>query len=650
MDFMRTRKLARRTLLTVALSTASFISTPDSEAIGFESAVRTSASGIQLVQYQSGQPAANNGQPNPGVTAELKRMFEENGQPMPSMNPQDLPNGQVHQTNPVRPTQRPGMPQTGVPQSNMQQTGMQQANSTSPARTQQPAKKNFLQKFLGKVSGQDKKASEAAVLPPTPPGYVEPPPAPPAGTNRTAQVQNNRPTMQGQQTMSQGRPSGGQQLQNGQQSPVNGPNRSTSNVAARPATSSKVLPRSAGQPAPPNGSSVPARTAQAGPASGPTQVVSRPTQPVPAVPAVPGKATTARRMAPPQPIAKSPQYVQPGTAPSFMSSTSAEKPAPAKPTVKPNSAASPALTIPKADDGFEDPFNESEMTADVTDSLDLDSIAQKPAATNTAAAELNRNPLTGVRLEETDAELFEADLKRTPSLPNSQSSTQVSEGKLLEAGVPVPPVEEFGNSLPAIELPAVEDLNTAAAVGTATIPDVSFPELDAQDFAESNGKQSASSDAAEVELPPVDFKESEVAPLKSVDAERLEQVAEQDRRVRQQRMIQSRAGQSGFKGFCPVELRDRRELIDTNAEFTATFGLQTYSFSSAAAKTAFEADPSRYAPAAGGSDVVLLVNSGEEQPGMLDYALWYRDRLYLFRSRETMAMFNQDPLRFANQY
>ena len=99
-----------------------------------------------------------------------------------------------------------------------------------------------------------------------------------------------------------------------------------------------------------------------------------------------------------------------------------------------------------------------------------------------------------------------------------------------------------------------------------------------------------------------------------------------------------------------MELRDRRVLVDVNPDLTTTFGLQTYTFSSTECRAAFEADPSRYAPAAGGRDVVLLVNSGEEQPGMLDYALWYRDRLYMFRSRETMAMFNQDPLRFANQY
>ena len=99
-----------------------------------------------------------------------------------------------------------------------------------------------------------------------------------------------------------------------------------------------------------------------------------------------------------------------------------------------------------------------------------------------------------------------------------------------------------------------------------------------------------------------------------------------------------------------MALRERRELVEANDQFTSTFGLQTYTFSSAESKAAFDAKPSRYAPAACGSDVVVLVNSGEEQAGQLDYALSYRDRLYLFRSRETMTLFSKDPQRFASQY
>lgn len=126
--------------------------------------------------------------------------------------------------------------------------------------------------------------------------------------------------------------------------------------------------------------------------------------------------------------------------------------------------------------------------------------------------------------------------------------------------------------------------------------------------------------------------------------------ATQARRSQQMYRIMSRTGKTGFKGFCPVALRDQRELIDAHSNLRARFGLATYYFSSSAAKARFEADPTRYAPAAGGSDVVLLVNTGEEEIGSLDFSLWYRDRLYLFRSRETRALFSKNPTRFANQY
>lgn len=124
----------------------------------------------------------------------------------------------------------------------------------------------------------------------------------------------------------------------------------------------------------------------------------------------------------------------------------------------------------------------------------------------------------------------------------------------------------------------------------------------------------------------------------------------QSRREQQRYRIMSRSGQSGFKGFCPVALRDERELVDSSEEFTAKFGLRTYQFSSAQAKAAFESNPARYAPVAAGSDVVLLVNTEEEISGVLDFSLWYRDRLYLFRSRETQRIFAANPDKYASQY
>lgn len=144
--------------------------------------------------------------------------------------------------------------------------------------------------------------------------------------------------------------------------------------------------------------------------------------------------------------------------------------------------------------------------------------------------------------------------------------------------------------------------------------------------------------------------QSETPDGPSVGAPDLRALDTQAKREQQRFRIMSRTGQSGFKGFCPVELRDHRELADAREQYRAKFGLQTYYFSSPEARSAFEANPARYAPAGGGSDVVLLVNTGEETPGSLDFSLWYRDRLYMFRSRETQAMFSQDPRRYADQY
>lgn len=660
---MKNRKLVRRVVLSAAVSTASWIAATDSNAFGLESSAKPSAYGLQPVQHQPGTGTQGSAGANATVTAELKRMFEENGQEMPSMNPKELPNAQGQQANMIRPTNRL---QAGIPQA-----------SAAQASRPQPTSKNFLQKFIGKITGKDKKATEAAVVPPVPPGFKEPAPAPPSGGQNTSQMPNARQTVPGQPTATLARPSAVTSAQNGHQSPI--------------------PPRVA-----------PVRTAQSGQGSGQVRTASQPAQPVPAVPIVSGGVRPPLNAASQEGISKNPQYVQPGTAPGFMPSSQARSipaeqtaaPPLPKPSANFNSEASnPALAIPKVDDGFESPFTEPEVAADAAEALDLDSLMPRqdlPAASTKLSAtaepakpapatvadvpeqnpvsdkvaesgnpEAVRNPLTGVRLNDSDEELFDPNMDLTPSVQPALSAAKEGSGGAESFGKPGPPMDDFGNSLPAIELPAVEDLEPAAEAEVAGPMDLGFPELEAQDAAEATqnipatqlpvaqipaADTTTTTPAAEAAVPPAETAETAPKPLQSVDTERLQQTAEKERRSRQMRMIQSRPGQMGFKGFCPVELRDRRELTETNPEFVATFGLQTYTFSSLAAKAAFEADPSRYAPAAGGSDVVLLVNSGEEQPGMLDYALWYRDRLYLFRSRETMNMFNKDPLRFANQY
>lgn len=128
------------------------------------------------------------------------------------------------------------------------------------------------------------------------------------------------------------------------------------------------------------------------------------------------------------------------------------------------------------------------------------------------------------------------------------------------------------------------------------------------------------------------------APLAFADDQQAEESSE-DKLAR----IHERRNQTGLKGFCPVMLRDHRELVDAQPEFAVEFNGETYYVSSAEAQATFSADPVKYAPAAGGSDVIHRDLTGEDLPGSLDYAVWYRGRLYMFATAETLETFVAAP-------
>ncbi len=112
-------------------------------------------------------------------------------------------------------------------------------------------------------------------------------------------------------------------------------------------------------------------------------------------------------------------------------------------------------------------------------------------------------------------------------------------------------------------------------------------------------------------------------------------------------LISSRKNVRGFKGFCPVALRDRRELLDTDPEFQVLYQEKLYYFSSDESKRRFEIDPEHYLPASSGRDVVVFKDSGTIEEGMLDFAVWYQGRLYLFASKESMTKFSTTPSDYA---
>tara|TARA_R110002072_G_scaffold927_1_gene7392 strand:- start:56286 stop:57887 length:1602 start_codon:yes stop_codon:yes gene_type:complete len=111
--------------------------------------------------------------------------------------------------------------------------------------------------------------------------------------------------------------------------------------------------------------------------------------------------------------------------------------------------------------------------------------------------------------------------------------------------------------------------------------------------------------------------------------------------------IAERSELTGLKGFCPVALRDSRELKDARPSFQAEFNGNYFNFSSAEALETFKADPEKYVPAAAGQDVVLAANEGTNREGSLDRAVWYRDRLYLFSTQRSHEEFIASPAKFA---
>lgn len=111
--------------------------------------------------------------------------------------------------------------------------------------------------------------------------------------------------------------------------------------------------------------------------------------------------------------------------------------------------------------------------------------------------------------------------------------------------------------------------------------------------------------------------------------------------------IHERGSMKGLKGFCPVTLRDQRELVDAKPDFHSTFRGQKFHFADADAKLKFDEEPARYAPAAYGADVVALTRDKDVVEGTLDFAAWFKGRLYLFGTEESHDTFVANPSLYA---
>lgn len=108
-------------------------------------------------------------------------------------------------------------------------------------------------------------------------------------------------------------------------------------------------------------------------------------------------------------------------------------------------------------------------------------------------------------------------------------------------------------------------------------------------------------------------------------------------------------------GFCPVSL-ERTMRLDPEPKWIPgdpSWGLRhegrTYLFAGPEEQQAFFNNPNYYAPVLSGNDIVLQVEQGRQVPGSREFGARWRDRVYLFSSRESYDKFQANPAFYENE-
>lgn len=99
-------------------------------------------------------------------------------------------------------------------------------------------------------------------------------------------------------------------------------------------------------------------------------------------------------------------------------------------------------------------------------------------------------------------------------------------------------------------------------------------------------------------------------------------------------------------GICLVTLVDEQRLVPGDAFFDAEYHSRHYKFSSMEAMEKFQSDPDKYAPVAGGLDLVAAKNEQTALQGVYNFAIRFQGKLYLFASRENGQEFRRDPHKY----
>ena len=104
-----------------------------------------------------------------------------------------------------------------------------------------------------------------------------------------------------------------------------------------------------------------------------------------------------------------------------------------------------------------------------------------------------------------------------------------------------------------------------------------------------------------------------------------------------------------FDGHCLVTAVESREIIDGSPRHQTKYRGHILHFSSEEAKQTFLAQPNEYWPLFDGICSVAMLNDDERVMGKLEYAAFFRKRLWLFSSEQNLKEFLEDPADVAEE-
>ncbi len=567
---------------------------------------------VQLQQQQQGQEEEQQA-PETDVQRQLRLLYEKSGREMPEM---DLSEMEVPEPQPgVAPTGPGGVPQT--------------PGQFAPPPVPPQKNPNFFERvFLGK------KAPPKQAPPPRAPAVPQPRPIVPNGMQPgTPPAANYRPFQAN--PLGQPAPQGNYGQRPGA---VNQPV-ATPQPTVQQQPPQVMLQRPVGQP-------------QVIPAPQPNMQVA------PQATVVPPQATVV----PPQQIQNPPQYnPQPtaGGAPMGNPAQSDDIPlldeepeesleidlTPKSPA-QPQSNASPVITpsTPAMPATTSNPTTSGTTTAE----------PGKPAV-QTDPAPAEENPFSGLRLSIPEAAVPAPGARNVPTATPVQASAASpsqtpAATPAANAAVPAnPAAPPAATVLPSKDNPFLDDeeemdekLEDDPFAGPIKPRTRQSEQPNGQPAATPRPAATNSFELAPIQ-PPAAPAAKPVAPVtKSEDqsAAAKTPMSAADERLRK---LAEATEKTGFKGFCPVALRQKGQLLESKPQFNVTYQGQKFHFSSIAAKAAFEKEPQLFVPMHAGLDCVAILNAKKPLPGSLDHAVWYQGHLYLFASKENRETFVNDP-------